>query len=361
MNAEFWRGRRVFLTGHTGFKGSWLALWLQQLGAEVAGYALAATPQPNLFELARVGEGMRSRIADIRHAETLRHALHDFAPEIVFHLAAQPLVRLSYEQPIETYATNVMGTVHLLDAARSQSSVRAVLVVTSDKCYENRGMTRAFCEGDALGGHDPYSNSKACAELVSAAYRDSYLRAAGVALATVRAGNVIGGGDWAADRLIPDILAAMQNGTALVLRNPHATRPWQHVLEPLAGYLMLAEKLHTHGEHFAGAWNFGPAAQDVLSVETIVQKLQQATGIMLQYTTPDAPQRYEASTLALDSSKAGEQLHWTPRWPLDIALQKNAEWAQAYWRGADMRAVTLQQLAEYEATIPNHQNNPHAT
>jgi CDP-glucose 4,6-dehydratase len=259
VNTSFWRGKRVLLTGHTGFKGSWLSLWLQQLDAQVQGFALEPPSQPSLFEQARVAEGMASTIGDIRDFVALHASLQAFRPEVVIHMAAQPLVRQSYAQPVETYATNVMGTVHLLEAVRQTPGIRAVVVVTTDKCYENREWAWGYREVEPMGGHDPYSNSKGCAELVTSAYRASFLANAGVAVGSARAGNVIGGGDWASDRLIPDFFRAAQGGHALEVRFPDATRPWQHVLEPVSGYLTLAERLVTHGQAFAEPWNFGPA------------------------------------------------------------------------------------------------------
>ena len=278
VNASFWRGKKVFVTGHTGFKGGWLCLWLQQLGANVTGYALQPPTTPSLFEIAVIGRGMESIIGDIREATTLSDAVRTAQPELVIHMAAQPLVRYSYENPIETYSTNVMGTVHLLEAIRKTQSVKAVVCVTSDKCYENREWEWGYRENDPLGGYDPYSNSKACAELVTAAYRNSYFNPDkyfehGVAVASARAGNVIGGGDWAQDRLVPDMLRAIECGKPVLIRNPDAIRPWQHVLEPLSGYLLLAESLLTHGPANAEAWNFGPHDADAKPVRWIVDRL----------------------------------------------------------------------------------------
>ena len=267
MNPAFWKGKRILLTGHTGFKGSWLSLWLQSMGAPVVGYALAPPTNPSLFEVAEVGRGMTSVIGDIRDLEHLCAVFAEHKPEIVIHMAAQPLVRYSYIEPVETYSTNVMGTVNLLEAVRGTDSVKAVVNVTSDKCYENREWVWNYRENEAMGGYDPYSNSKGCAELVTAAYRNSYFHSEkykehGVALASGRAGNVIGGGDWAGDRLIPDIMRAITQNLAVNIRNPHAIRPWQHVLEPLSGYLMLAQKLYEEGAAYAEGWNFGPSDED---------------------------------------------------------------------------------------------------
>jgi len=278
VDPSFWRAKRVLLTGHTGFKGGWLGLWLQQLGAEVQGLALAPPEGHNLFEAARVGEGMGSAIGDIRDQTFVSRTMAAFRPEIVIHMAAQPLVRLSYAEPVATYATNVMGTVHVLEAVRQTPGVRAVVNVTTDKCYENREWAWGYREDEPMGGHDPYSNSKGCSELVSSAYRRSFLQQGGTALATARAGNVIGGGDWASDRLVPDILRAFEGREPVVVRNPHSIRPWQHVLEPLSGYLVLAQRLWTEGAAFAEGWNLGPRADDARSVQWIVEHLVRQWG-----------------------------------------------------------------------------------
>lgn len=348
VNASFWRGRHIFLTGYTGFKGGWLSLWLQALGAEVHGYALDPPTDPNLFTVAEVGNGMASSIiADIRDADKLRHAMQAARPEIVFHLAAQPLVRYSYAQPAETYAVNVMGTVHLLEAVRATPGVKAVVNVTTDKCYENREWVWGYRENEPMGGFDPYSSSKGCAELVTSAYRRSFLEPAGIALASARAGNVIGGGDWAADRLIPDFLRAMDAGKTLNIRSPQAIRPWQHVLEPLSGYLMLAERLCTDGASFAEAWNFGPADGDVMPVRRIIEHLAEMHK-NVNWKCDGTPQPHEAHYLKLDSSKANSQLGWRPRWKLTEALDKTVEWHQAWRGGQSMRATTLAQIADYQ-------------
>lgn len=349
MNHEFWRGKRVFLTGHTGFKGGWLALWLQAMGAEVHGYALNPPTSPNLFSVASVGKGMASSvIADIRDMDALRGAMQAADPEIVFHLAAQPLVRHSYVEPVETYAVNVMGTVHLLEAVRATPGVRTVVNVTTDKCYENREWEWGYRENEAMGGYDPYSSSKGCAELVTAAYRRSFLASAGIALASARAGNVIGGGDWAEDRLIPDFLRALDAGAMLNIRSPLATRPWQHVLEPLSGYLMLAERLHSEGGQFAEGWNFGPNDEDARPVRWIVERLAEMRGDV-KWQCDEAVQPHEANYLKLDSSKAKSRLGWQPRWRLQAALGMTLEWHQAWRAGSDMRSVTLAQIAAYQA------------
>jgi CDP-glucose 4,6-dehydratase len=347
LNPDFWRDRHVFVTGHTGFKGGWLCLWLQSLGAKVHGYSLNPPTEPNLFCVARIGEGMaENTIADVRDRPAFTGAMQDAQAEVVFHLAAQSLVRHSYANPVETYEVNVMGTVNMLEAVRATPSVRCVVNVTSDKCYENRESTHAHSEGDALGGHDPYSNSKACSELVTTAYRSSFLDAAGVALASARAGNVIGGGDWAVDRLVPDILRAMDAGVAPHIRSPDAIRPWQHALEPLSGYLLLAEKLFVEQSAFAEAWNFGPCGEVDRSVRWIVDRLTSATPGE-GWAMDSANQPHEAAHLALDSNKARARLNWRPRWDLSTALEKTLEWHSAWRNGNDMRAVTLAQITEY--------------
>jgi CDP-glucose 4,6-dehydratase len=359
MTTPFWRGKAVFVTGHTGFKGGWLSLWLQQLGANVTGYALQPPTNPSLFDVANVGYGMASVIGDIRDGAKLMQAIQAAAPDIVLHLAAQPLVRRSYVDPVETYSTNVMGTVNLLEAVRQTPSVRAVVNVTTDKCYENKEWVWGYREDEPMGGFDPYSSSKGCAELVTAAYRNSFFNAAihggnTVALASARAGNVIGGGDWAEDRLIPDILRAIQNGQSVNIRNPHATRPWQHVLEPLSGYLALAEKLFTEGAAFAQAYNFGPAEEDAQPVQWIVEQLTQRWGDGASWQLDGGTHPHEAHYLKLDCSKARATLGWTPRWHLGQALQAIIDWHKAHGaHGGNqvMRALCLQQIKAYSVNI----------
>lgn len=350
---SFWRGKKVFLTGHTGFKGSWLSLWLQQLGAEVTGYALIPPTHPSLFEVANVGQGMRSLIGDIRDGLLLKEAMRVAAPDIVMHLAAQALVRRSYVDPVETYSTNVMGTVHLLEAVRQTPSVRAVVNVTSDKCYENKEWVWGYRESEPLGGFDPYSNSKGCSELVTAAYRNSFFNPANfdqhrVALASGRAGNVIGGGDWAEDRLIPDILRAISAGRPVVIRNPHAIRPWQHVLEPLSGYLLLARKLYEDGAVYAEGWNFGPNDEDAKPVQQIVEQLTRQWGEGASWQLDQAVHPHEAHYLKLDCSKAKMRLGWQPRWSLAQALAQITVWQKAFLQGADMRELSLQQISAFQ-------------
>lgn len=352
MNSAFWRDRRVFVTGHTGFKGGWLSLWLQDLGAQVHGYATPPPTNPNLFTLAQVGKGLASHVlGDVRDAEALKNALLAAKPEVVFHLAAQPLVRYSYSHAAETYAVNVMGTVHLLEAVRACPQVRAVVNVTTDKCYENKEWYWGYRESENLGGRDPYSSSKACSELVTAAYRASFLAEAGIGLASARAGNVIGGGDWASDRLIPDFFRARSKGESLAVRFPDATRPWQHVLEPLSGYLKLAEHLFRDGPAYARAWNFGPADEGIRSVRWILDRLVDEMQGARWHATNE-PQVHEAKLLKLDSSQAMSQLNWQPRWTLDMALRRTAQWHEALQQGEDMRAKCLEQLALYNSAPP---------
>jgi CDP-glucose 4,6-dehydratase len=354
IDQSFWRGKRVFVTGHTGFKGSWLCLWLQQMGAKVTGYALPSPTNPGMFEAARVAEGMTSIIGDVRDLDHLARSLAEHEPEIVLHLAAQPLVRLSYREPVETYSTNVMGTVHLLEAVRRTPSVRAVVNVTSDKCYENREWVWGYRETEPMGGFDPYSNSKGCAELVTDAFRNSYFHPAkyaehGVALASGRAGNVIGGGDWAGDRLIPDMMRAISAGVPVEIRNPHAIRPWQHVLEPLSGYLVLAQRLHEEGAKFCGGWNFGPHDTDTQPVQWIVEHLVEQWGDGAAWRRDPSPQPHEATYLKLDCSKAKSLLGWSPRLTLSQAIDFVVEWHKAYIKDADMRALSLSQIETYQA------------
>ena len=350
----FWSGRRVFVTGHTGFKGSWLCLWLQRLGAQVTGFSLAAPTQPSLFEEANVAHVMRHICGDVTDFAELRDAMAASRPEVVFHLAAQSLVRRSYAEPVETYATNVMGTVHLLEATRHLDSVRALVNVTSDKCYENLETARAYVESDSLGGRDPYSNSKACSELVTVAYRQSFFAPpAGtpqrVGIASARAGNVIGGGDWAVDRLVPDMLRAHDQGVPAIVRRPRAIRPWQHVLEPLAGYLTVAERLYATPQRYSGAWNFGPRADDMRPVEEIAAALTSALGPRASFLVqPEAGAVHEAGLLLLDAGKARQELGWASVLELEEAIAWIARWHLARQSGANVRYVTLGQIADYE-------------
>lgn len=354
VNQLFWQGKRVLLTGHTGFKGSWLSLWLQSMGAQVVGYALAPPTNPSLFEVANVGQGMTSIIGDIRDLAHLRTVFSEHQPEIVIHMAAQPLVRYSYLEPVETYSTNVMGTVNLLEAVRSTKSVKAVVIVTSDKCYENREWAWGYRENEAMGGYDPYSNSKGCAELVTAAYRNSYFHPEqypthGVAIGSGRAGNVIGGGDWAGDRLIPDMMRAIMQGQPVSIRNPHSIRPWQHVLEPLSGYLLLAQKLYEEGPSFAEGWNFGPNDDDAKPVQWILDQLTNTWGEGASWKLDGGDHPHEAHYLKLDCSKAKARLHWQPRWTLATAIDHICTWHKAHLAGADMQAMCQHQIQQYQA------------
>ncbi len=355
MRDDFYNNKRVFITGHTGFKGSWLSIWLMKMGADVTGYSLEPPTTPSMFEICGIADKMHSIIGDIRDREALEKALCSTMPEIVFHLAAQPIVRLSYDRPVETYETNVMGTVHLLDAIRRCPSVRAVVVVTSDKCYENIESIWGYRETDRLGGYDPYSNSKACQELVTSAYINSFFNTAeyskhGVAAATVRAGNVIGGGDFAQDRLVPDIIKSIINGEKLVIRNPHAVRPWQHVMEPLCGYMTLARKLYLEGPAYSGPWNFGPDAESIKPVEWIVERLLKFFDRDCGYVSDAKNNPHEANCLKLDSSKAKQLLGFSPVFDLEEALQKTAYWTTALLNKKNMLQVTIEQIDEYESS-----------
>ncbi len=347
-NPAFWQGKRVLLTGHTGFKGSWLSLWLQSMGAVVRGISLDLPTNPALFTVAQVAQGMDHQVADIRDFEAIKPLFVSFKPEIVIHMAAQSLVRLSYKQPIETYATNVMGTLHVLEAARHAGSVRAIVNITTDKCYDNKEWVWGYREDEPMGGHDPYSSSKGCVELLSSAYRKSFFKDAGIAMATARAGNVIGGGDWALDRLVPDILKALEQQQPVQIRNPHAIRPWQHVLEPLSGYLMLAERLHQHGQQHAEGWNFGPRDEDAKPVQWIVERLCHAWGSGATWGVQLGDHPHEAHFLKLDISKARQRLQWEPRWSLQTTLGYITQWHQAWLVGQDMRAICLQQINSYQ-------------
>jgi len=334
--AEFWRGRRVFLTGHTGFQGSWLSLWLAEAGAIVCGYALAPLTRPNLFDAAGVAQGIDSVIGDIRDLKGFAGAMRDAKPEVVIHMAAQPLVRRSYADPMETWSTNVIGTAHLFEAVRQVPGIKAVVNVTTDKVYENREWDRGYREDDTLGGYDPYSASKACSELVTASYRRAFLKD-GPPVATLRAGNVIGGGDWAEDRLVPDLMRSFARGDATVIRNPHAIRPWQHVLEALCGYLAVAEKLLEGQSGFAEPWNFGPDPEAERPVGWIADRLVAlwGEGARWELDPQAASQPHEAGYLKLDSSKSRARLGWQPRWSIEDALKASVEWYRGFYRGAN--------------------------
>lgn len=354
VNPSFWNGKRVFLTGHTGFKGGWLSLWLASMGAKVTGYSLNPNTSPNFFDIAQVQGGLEnSQIADIRDLEKLQKVMLSARPEIVIHMAAQPLVRYSYANPVETYATNVMGTVNLLESIRVMDCVRAVVVVTTDKCYENNEWVWGYRENEPMGGHDPYSNSKGCAELVASCYRQSFFSAEKysihkVAIASARAGNVIGGGDWSEDRLIPDAIKAFEAKKALMIRNPLATRPWQHVLEPLSGYLILAQALYEKGANFNGGWNFGPRDDDARSVQEVINLLIKGWGSAATWTQDQSEQPHEAHSLKLDCSKARQYLNWVPRWSLEQAIENITQWQQAHQQQGNMHEVSLKQIAAYQ-------------
>ncbi|MGY5956331.1 CDP-glucose 4,6-dehydratase [Kosakonia sp. BK9b] len=355
IDASFWKGKRVFITGHTGFKGSWLTLWLQSMGAVLKGYSLNPPTEPSLYDSAGVEKLIDSTIGDIRNYDQLSAAINEFKPEIVFHMAAQPLVRLSYDEPVETYSTNVMGTVHLLEAVKRVGGVKAVVNITSDKCYDNREWVWGYREHEAMGGYDPYSNSKGCAELVASAYRNSFFNEKdyekhGVALASVRAGNVIGGGDWAKDRLIPDILRSFEKQQTVIIRNPHAIRPWQHVLEPLSGYITIAQRLYNEGPAFAEGWNFGPREDDAKPVQFIVETMVNIWGDDAAWLLDGNEHPHEAHYLKLDCSKARMRLGWQPRWDLVETLERIVKWHKAWIAGEDMLMRTRKEISEYMNT-----------
>jgi CDP-glucose 4,6-dehydratase len=344
----FWNEKKILITGHTGFKGSWLSLWLQHLGANLIGFALPPPTIQNMFTVTDTAKYMLSILGDIRHFSEIRKVIEQHRPEIIFHMAAQPLVRYSYENPLETYTTNVIGTANLLEAVRQTDSVKVIVNVTTDKCYENKEWHWSYRENERLGGHDPYSNSKACAELVTSAYRNSYLKQRSIGLATARAGNVIGGGDWAQDRLIPDLIRGNISNKPVTIRYPHALRPWQHVLEPLSAYLQLAEKLYGNPDQFSEAWNFGPNEDDVKPVSWIADYItnllrNDGKGWILEET----PQPHEASFLKLDCSKAKAKLGWQPRWNLEKGLKETVNWYQAFESKENMREVTLMQIENF--------------
>jgi CDP-glucose 4,6-dehydratase len=345
IEPSFWRDRRVFLTGHTGFKGAWMVLLLKSLGAKVSGFALAPESARGIFVAARVADDVDHSVGDVRDYGAVKTALSAAEPSVVIHMAAQALVRRSYGEPVETYATNVMGTVHLLEALRQQSSVKAMVVVTSDKVYENLNWAWGYREVDQLGGYDPYSNSKACSELVADCYRRSFFRGQdAILVASGRAGNVIGGGDWSFDRLIPDAVRAFSQGVPLAIRNPAAVRPWQHVLDPVIAYLLLAQRLVKDGDRFAEAWNFGPTAASEVSVKTVVDRVAQAWGDGARWVKDSGDHPHEAAYLKLDCSKAIQRMGWKPILSLQRALSLTVDWYKAQERGIDMRAVSLEQI-----------------
>lgn len=354
VNPAFWRGKKVLITGHTGFKGAWLCIWLEAIGARVSGYALEPPTNPSLFQIGGVAQRITSHTGDIRCMEKLEKIVFQEKPDIIIHMAAQPLVRYGYENPLETYETNVMGTVHLLEAVRRAAQqgipIRAVLTVTTDKCYENREWVWGYREQDAMGGRDPYSNSKACAEFVTACYRKSYFSSdtgPRIALASARAGNVIGGGDWARDRLIPDCMDSLVNQKPIILRNPDAIRPWQHVLEPLSGYLLLIEKMWENPTRFAQSYNFGPDEKDARSVAWIVQKLCEKWGADASFEIEQKPTWHEAQYLRLDCSRAKTELGWCPKWTIEEALDRIVEWTRCFQMEGNIRELCLTQITQY--------------
>ncbi len=350
MFGNTYKGKRVLITGHTGFKGGWLTLWLQELGAEICGYALAPHTTPNLFEAAQISQGIHSVIGDIRDRALLNKTFQDFKPEIVFHLAAQPLVRLSYAEPVLTYETNVLGTLNMLEAARQTPAVKAFVNITTDKCYENKEVSRGYKEDDPMGGYDMYSSSKGCVEILSSSYRRSFLQNGGYALATARAGNVIGGGDWAADRLIPDCVRSIEAGQEIEIRNPVSTRPWQHVLEPLGGYLLLGHLLYTQGNKYAQGFNLGPEPDSVLTVAQVAEMVVKnyAKGSVKVHKRDDL---HEANLLMLDITKAKEILGWWPTYTATQAIEATVSWYKHFYQGEAMRAFTLKQIYQYEEKI----------
>lgn len=353
MDPSFWKGKRVLVTGHTGFKGGWMSLWLTGMGAEVTGYALPPPTSPSLYEAAKIGTTVDNITGDIRDIEAVNRAISASRPEIVFHMAAQPLVRRSYRDPVETYATNVMGTVHVLEALKRSPATKVVINITSDKCYDNREVLWGYRETDPMGGFDPYSSSKGCAELVAAAYRRSFFEEAGIRLASVRAGNVIGGGDWAEDRLIPDCMRALSEGETIVIRRPNAIRPWQHVLEPLAGYLLYAQRLY-EGQELPPALNFGPWEADVQPVGEVVAQIVALWGDSARWEVQNGGGPHEAGLLTLDSTLARHKLSWQPRLRLAEALQFTVDWYRRFQSGADMQAITQNQIERYTScTLQN--------
>lgn len=359
MNTGFWKNKKVLVTGHTGFKGSWICLWLQKLGSHVVGYSLGPPTNPSLFNKAKVADGMSSIKGDIRNLDHFQSTIKKFKPEIVIHMAAQPLVRYSYENPIETYSTNVMGTVNLFEAIRKVGGVRVVVNITSDKCYENKEWLWGYRESEPMGGYDPYSSSKGCAELVTAAYINSYFNSEnyshhGVAIASARAGNVIGGGDWADDRLIPDIIRAHMENRNVTIRNPDAIRPWQHVLEPLHGYLNLAQKLWEDGVSYSGAWNFGPNDEDAKPVSWIVNHITKSWGGEVAWVLEKNEQPHEANYLKLDCSKAKIRLDWRPIWDLVTTLDNVVAWYRADQNNENVHDMTFKQIDTFSNLLTNN-------
>lgn len=347
VNPDFWKQKRVFLTGHTGFKGGWLSIWLNQMGATVYGYSLAPNSEPNLYNVCQISTLFESEFGDIRDQQALSSAITNFRPDVVIHMAAQPIVRVAYANPIDTLTTNVIGTANVLEAARHCESIRAIISVTTDKCYENKEWEWGYRENEPLGGHDPYSSSKACAELVTSSFHKSYFYHQSVGVATVRAGNVIGGGDWAQDRLIPDVLRAFEKAEPVIVRNPEATRPWQHVLEPLSGYLMLAENLYSDHKTYSEPWNFGPEDGDCQSVEWILKAMTQSLGEKAKWHIDKELSPHEAQMLKLDCSKAKKRLGWRPKWNIAETLNRICFWHSSWVAGEDMLQCCLNEIKNY--------------
>ena len=348
VNPSFWNGKKVYLTGHTGFKGSWLSLWLQNMGAIVKGYSLDVNTKPALFTEANVAAEMESEIGDIRNLDQLTESMVTFVPDILIHMAAQPLVRFSYLEPVDTYTTNVIGTVNVLEAARKCSDLKAIVSVTTDKCYENKEWEWGYRENEPMGGHDPYSSSKGCAELVTSAYRRSFFSSKETAsLASARAGNVIGGGDWAEDRLVPDVLRAFEKSEPVLVRNPLSTRPWQHVLEPLSGYLVLAQELFLNGDDFAEGWNFGPKDEDCKPVGWILDQMVKYWGNNVSWSLDKNNNPHEAGFLKLDCSKASNRLKWNPKWNLQLTLKSIVDWHQLFIKRGDIKKQCLKEINTY--------------
>ncbi len=345
---SFWKDKRVLITGHTGFKGSWLSFWLNFLGAEVCGYSLSPLTKPNLFENLQLANSIKSTIGDIRDLPEFQQTLNNFQPEIVFHLAAQPLVRRSYRQPLETYTTNVIGTINILEAIRHVDSVKSAVMITTDKVYENEERDFGYAENDRLGGFDPYSNSKACAELAVSAYRNSFFADGKCLIATARAGNVIGGGDWSEDRLLPDVFRSLIFGDDLLIRNPNSVRPWQHTLEPLKGYMLLAEKLFEGNKELATGWNFGPEDEDSQSVGFILDEIEKLWDGEVNWKTADGKHPHETNLLKLDSTKAKTKLNWKPKLSLPEALKLTSDWYSCFGNNEDLTIITQQQIEYYE-------------
>lgn len=361
MLNNFYKNKKILVTGHTGFKGSWLSLWLKELGAHVTGYALKPPTDPSLFDACRLEDKITSTLGDVRNYRSLKDTFEKYQPEMVFHMAAQPLVRYSYREPVKTYETNIMGTVNMLEACRNTPSVRAIVNVTSDKCYENKEEIWSYKENDSIGGYDPYSSSKGCAELISNSYARSFFNPSnykqhGVALATARAGNVIGGGDWAEDRIIPDCIRSLQENKPVILRYPNAIRPWQHVLEPLYGYLLLGQHLYEFGQEFIGAWNFGPNDENAQPVRWVIEQITKLWGTRSFFETDQNVSPHETKYLRLDSSKAKSNLGWYPVWDFHYALTKTVEWYKAYYSDEPMASTTIKQIHEYEESIFNKIN-----